>query len=67
MNNNGFLASNFENSYLPIHSSNLSDLWLVGNLLKGYISLMLNLEYEYTIFKAEFLVKRKPGVFTNLA
>ena len=67
MNNNGFSASNFKNSYLPIHISNLSDLWLIGKLLKGSTSLMLNLESECTIFKVEFLVEQKSGVFTNLA
>ena len=67
VNSNEFQPSNFKNSCLLIHSSNLSDLCLIGNLLKESRSLMLNSKLEYIVFKAEFLVERKPGVFTNLA
>ena len=67
LNSNGRQPSNFENSYLPVHSSDLRDLWLIGNLLKGATSLMLSLKPECTIFEIEFLVERKPGVFTNQA
>ena len=67
LNRNGRQPLYFENLYLLVHSSNLSDLWFVGKLSKGSTSLMLNSESECTIFEAEFLVERKPGVFTNLA
>ena len=67
LNSNRFQPLYFKNLYLPVHSSDLSDLWLVGNISKGSTSLMLDSKPEYTVFEAEFLVKRKPGVFTNLA
>ena len=67
MNSNTVQLLNFEKSYLSVHSSDLSDLYLVGKLLKEATSLMLSLKPEYTIFEIEFLVERKPGVFTNQA
>ena len=67
LNSNGRQPLNFENSYLPIHRSDLSNLWLVGNILKRYTSLLLSSKPECTFFKAEFSVEQKLGVFTNLA
>ena len=65
MNNNRFSALNFENSYLPIHSSDLSDLWLVENLLKIYTSFMLNIESDLKVIRDELSIEQKLEVFTK--
>ena len=66
MNSNRFSVSNFENLYLTIHNSDLSDLWLVRKISNGSTSLVLNSEFECTVFKAEFLVEQKPRVFIKV-
>ena len=58
VNSNGFQLSNFENSYILVHSSDLIDLWLVGNLSKGSTSVMLDSKTECIFFKAKFLVEK---------
>ena len=67
MNSNRFQPSNFKNLYLSVYSSDLSDLWLVGKLLKVATSFMLRSKSECTFVEEEFSIKRKPGVFANQA
>ena len=57
MNSDTVQPLNFEKLYLSVHSFDLSDLWLVGKLLKGATSLMLSSKPEYTIFEAKFSVE----------
>ena len=57
MNSNRETGLFFKNLYLSAYFSDLSDLWLVGKILKRYTSFMLNIESDLIVFRDEFLVE----------
>ena len=57
----------FKKSYLSVQYSDLGDHSLVGKISKISTRLMLNSKVDFAIFKIEFKIEGKPGVFTKMA
>ena len=66
MNSNYATRLIFKKSYLSVQYLDLGDLWLVEKISKRYTILMLSIEADLAVFKGEFIVEGKLGVFTKL-
>ena len=66
MNSNRATRLIFEKSYINVQYSDLGDLWLIGKLSEISTILMLNTEVDLAVFKGEFMVERKLGVWVKL-
>ena len=56
----------FKKLYINVKYSDLGDLSLVGKISKISTRLMLNIEADFAVFKVEFKIERKLGVFTKM-